>query len=969
MSHPPLLRRAAGALLAATAAVLGTAGTASATNPFPVTETFSHATAGPSFVLGHSALLTAAAGDADGAGWLRLTGAFNNQDGYVFDDDAFPSAQGIQVEFDYATWGGSGADGIVFFLYDGTTTAGQFAIGPLGGSLGYTSCPAGALPGLSNAYIGLALDEYGNFSNSSFCNQNGGFSGSINANRFVVRGGSPTYAYLTSVAASQSLAADRAHARHVSLTVLPNGKLYAQIRYPDGELQTVANGYQLPVAPATLKYGFVAGTGGLNNNHEIRATHVVQPTDLTTTVSDGHTTQGRGSALGWTATVTNNGPNDATGVDITSTSGSPGTPANLAWTCAAGTGATCGAPSGSGNLATTADIPVGAHVTYTVSADAGTSDYGQLQVDATLPSTSAVGEMLPADNAASDTTDLVPLLDASPSYVLGANGIATATPSTVHGRATSRTWQWQRCAPDGTSCADIAGATSQTYPTTEADLASNLRVVQTETNVAGTSSGHSGIETLPVTTISSGPDGLQADAGATFAFSSSRASSVFRCSLDGAAFTECASPHSLTALSEGAHSFRVQAVYGGLGSAVIASRSFTVDTTPPAVPTLDGAPATPSSSASPTFVLGSEPGARYRCRIDGAEWVTCGSPFQLGTLSDGTHTLFVESIDAAGNVSPERGYAWTVDTTAPAAPVVATAPDQTTASHTATFELSSEPGASLQCSLDHAPYTACASTVELQDLATGAHTLDVRQVDAAGNTGTPLHYAWTVTRTQARSQTATHLTSQVPASLAAHAGSSVRVGCAVDRGSYRACTVTLVLQTPSGPVLLGTTTLRGNGHARGVAVVHLNARGRRLLRLAHGGLPVTIQQRAGTSLRRTLHTTLRTETTVELPVVAPFGLDAGTIDGPLRAILRAALPDLRAAKRVTCEGYTDSNNSAAQNHALGLKRARTVCAALKALGVKGTLRAVSFGETRPRASNATHAGRELNRRVVLRVTF
>ena len=37
------------------------------------------------------------------------------------------------VEFDYATYGGNGADGLTFFLYDGTTTAAQFQIGAFGG--------------------------------------------------------------------------------------------------------------------------------------------------------------------------------------------------------------------------------------------------------------------------------------------------------------------------------------------------------------------------------------------------------------------------------------------------------------------------------------------------------------------------------------------------------------------------------------------------------------------------------------------------------------------------------------------------------------------------------------------------------------------------------------------------------------------------------------------------------------------
>ena len=67
------------------------------------------------------------------------------------------------VQFDYATWGGTGADGLAFFLYDGSTSSGSFHAGASGGSLGYASC--NSTPGLSNAYIGVGFDEFGNFTN------------------------------------------------------------------------------------------------------------------------------------------------------------------------------------------------------------------------------------------------------------------------------------------------------------------------------------------------------------------------------------------------------------------------------------------------------------------------------------------------------------------------------------------------------------------------------------------------------------------------------------------------------------------------------------------------------------------------------------------------------------------------------------------------------------------------------------
>ena len=40
----------------------------------------------------------------------------------------------VYASFDYASWGGSGADGIAFFLFDGSVS---FDLGADGGSLGY----------------------------------------------------------------------------------------------------------------------------------------------------------------------------------------------------------------------------------------------------------------------------------------------------------------------------------------------------------------------------------------------------------------------------------------------------------------------------------------------------------------------------------------------------------------------------------------------------------------------------------------------------------------------------------------------------------------------------------------------------------------------------------------------------------------------------------------------------------------
>ncbi|RFO98893.1 pilus assembly protein PilY [Rhodoferax lacus] len=119
--------------------------------------------------------------DAVGSGALRLTPASGNQRGAIVSNYTFPTNQGLQVTFSTYTFGGDrggtgglGADGISFFLMDGSVgttlvsgTSTISNIGAVGGSLSY-SCSNGNAPynGLTGAYLGLGMDEYGNFLNS-----------------------------------------------------------------------------------------------------------------------------------------------------------------------------------------------------------------------------------------------------------------------------------------------------------------------------------------------------------------------------------------------------------------------------------------------------------------------------------------------------------------------------------------------------------------------------------------------------------------------------------------------------------------------------------------------------------------------------------------------------------------------------------------------------------------------------------
>jgi large repetitive protein len=108
----------------------------------------------------------------------------------------------------------------------------------------------------------------------------------------------------------------------------------------------------------------------------------------------------------------------------------------------------------------------------------------------------------------------------------------------------------------------------------------------------------------------------------------------------------------------------------------------------------------------------------------------------------------VRAKDEDGNVdgSP-ASYGWTVlpDTIAPDT-TIGSAPAATVQSSVASFGFSAnEQGATFECSLDGAAYTACTSPKEYTFLATGAHSFRVRAIDGAGNVdASPASHFWTI---------------------------------------------------------------------------------------------------------------------------------------------------------------------------------------------------------------------------------
>ncbi|WP_198293477.1 PKD domain-containing protein [Algoriphagus resistens] len=109
-----------------------------------------------------------------GQGALRLTqaegGTQYGDAGYAYIDIPFSFKYGVKVSFEYFSYGSTstiGADGISFFMFDGrygnVSGPWEFRPGGYGGSLSYAPHTGNSNPGMTGGYIGVSLDEYGNF--------------------------------------------------------------------------------------------------------------------------------------------------------------------------------------------------------------------------------------------------------------------------------------------------------------------------------------------------------------------------------------------------------------------------------------------------------------------------------------------------------------------------------------------------------------------------------------------------------------------------------------------------------------------------------------------------------------------------------------------------------------------------------------------------------------------------------------
>lgn len=269
-------------------------------------ETFTGTTA-PGWVFGAAPgdtlpALTANTIDSPGNGWLRLnTNTGNQSTSALYDTQVFSVNAKIEIEMDYASWNGTGADGITFFLVDGDTTAGTFTPGAYGGSMGYANRTGGSVEGgMAGGYLGFALDDWGNYSNNNE-GRNGGVAGpgpgidtTLRPNTIAVRGpdtggvgGQDGFDFIAASADLATLSGGGqmdfptyttrpvqtgADYRGFKITLDANNQLLVEMKF--GATSSYITAFTADLSayerPDTFKIGFTGATGGSTEFHEIR---------------------------------------------------------------------------------------------------------------------------------------------------------------------------------------------------------------------------------------------------------------------------------------------------------------------------------------------------------------------------------------------------------------------------------------------------------------------------------------------------------------------------------------------------------------------------------------------------------------------------------------------------------------------------------------------------------------------------
>jgi flagellar motor protein MotB len=514
-------------------------------------------------------------------------------------------------------------------------------------------------------------------------------------------------------------------------------------------------------------------------------------------------------------------------------------------------------------------------------------------------------------------------------------------------------YRWQRCDAFGGNCGDVYPYAHQsTYTLLPGDVGSTFRVAVGADGSVSTYSATSAVVELPDTTpplaptVTQAPGSPVAFTSATIAFTGAEPGGSFECRVDGGTWTTCVSPFTTGSLADGDHTIDVRQrdAAGNAGDPV--SRTWTIDTTAPGVPSVTTRPANGTTQTDASFIFVGEPGGSFQASLDGGTFLAATSPLELSGLTLGSHTVKIRQTDPAGNVGATNTITWTIAAppAASPAPVSSTPAVPTPAATTpAAAPAATTPAASPAPAATPAPAAVAP-----------------RFATAVGGTKVTVNAAKVA-----------KVTVDVK---------PVAVDCQASGAALSACEVSLYTAVPvrgraaagvTRQVMVGTARTQSAAGAGQLGVkVALNASGRALLSKRPLGLDVRVDiagtlTRGGGDLAMSAHTAFLPAHTAL--VLDSFQVGSSAVPTAAGFALKALAADLPTTTSVRIVGHTASGNDDARLNALGLARANAVKRALVAGGAQARFSVVTRGDASPRDTKNTAPGDDRNRRVVLEI--
>src|SRR5436189_217875 len=158
-----------------------------------------------------------------------------------------------------------------------------------------------------------------------------------------------------------------------------------------------------------------------------------------------------------------------------------------------------------------------------------------------------------------------------------------------------------------------------------------------------------------------------------------------------------------------------------LGSILLATPAHADDifTSAIAAPVVVSGPASPDNDLAPSWSFSADDGVSFECSLARedtlvGDWAPCTSPaaYDLSTQPDGAYRFSVRGIGDNGVRGPVRTDGYALDTQAPAAPTISSAPPATGRAHSVKVGFAAEEAAQVECRIGDGDWQPCTSPHE-----------------------------------------------------------------------------------------------------------------------------------------------------------------------------------------------------------------------------------------------------------------